>query len=63
MLMTEWDWEKALAAYYEDGKEDGIVQGREEGMIEVARKMKTRGRPLEEIIEDTGLSPEAIASL
>jgi hypothetical protein len=71
MLMTEWNWDDALAVRYEDGivvgREEGIVVGREEGIIvgreEIARKLKDRGRPLEEIAEDTGLDIEAIKSL
>ena len=35
-------------------------EGRAEGKLEVAGKMKAIGRPLKEIIEFTGLSPEAI---
>ncbi len=61
------------------GKEEGIALGKEEGIAigeerglekgkleekrEFARKMKKRGRPMEEIMEDTGLSQEEIESL
>jgi len=37
--------------------------GRAEGFMEVARKMLERGRPIEEILEFTGLSREEAESL
>lgn len=45
----------------------GIEQGKEEGLeskaTEIARKLKARGRPIDEIIADTGLSEEAVQKL
>jgi predicted transposase/invertase (TIGR01784 family) len=41
----------------------GINYAREEGIKEVARKIKSRGRSFEEIAEDTGLSLEEVAKL
>jgi predicted transposase/invertase (TIGR01784 family) len=41
----------------------GVNHAREEGAKEIARRLKTRGRPLEEIAEDTGLDMETIRSL
>jgi predicted transposase/invertase (TIGR01784 family) len=38
-------------------------EGRQEGQQEIARKMKARGRPLEEIAEDTGLTEAQIQEL
>ena len=35
-------------------------EGRAEGILEIARKMKNAGRPLSEIMEFTGLPPETI---
>jgi predicted transposase/invertase (TIGR01784 family) len=76
--MTEWDWDKALAAYYEDGKEDGIeqgiVKGREEGRVEgrekgrvegreeIARNALAKGIPPDMVHEITGLDLETIQS-
>jgi predicted transposase/invertase (TIGR01784 family) len=37
---------------------DGIQQGRQEGMLEIARKMKNRGIPANQIAELTDLSLE-----
>ena len=31
MLMTEWNWDDALAVRYEEGREQGIEQGMEKG--------------------------------
>ena len=41
----------------------GIIGARREEKAEIARKMKARGRPLEEIAEDTGLTVEQITKL
>jgi hypothetical protein len=43
--------------------EQGLEQGQERSRQETARKMKAHGRPLNHIIEDTGLSPEEIERL
>jgi predicted transposase/invertase (TIGR01784 family) len=41
----------------------GVNHARREGQKEIARRMKARGRPLEEIAEDTGLDVEAVRGL
>ena len=46
-----------------EGRAEGKVEGRTEGILEVARRMKARGRTPEEIVEDTGLSAEQIKRL
>jgi len=58
-LKNEWDNNSALAY----AKEKGIEEGREEGIEEVALKMKKRGFPAEEIAKATDLSIENIAAL
>ena len=62
-------WYKNKAAR-EAGRVEGKVEGLEEGLakghadkLEIARKMKTRGRSLSEIVEDTGLPLEAVEKL
>jgi predicted transposase/invertase (TIGR01784 family) len=55
MLTTEWNWNTAKEVWYEEG--------REESQKEIALKMKTVGKPVNEIIEFTGLSIEAIEKL
>ena len=63
MLLTEWNWDDALEVRYKEGREEGHEEGLEESRIQIARKMKTAGRPLSEITEFTGLSPEAIEQI
>jgi predicted transposase/invertase (TIGR01784 family) len=41
----------------------GVNTALEKQQIEIARKLKDRGRPLEEIVEDTGLDIDTIKSL
>ena len=48
-----------LKKYEEKGREEG----RKEEKLEIARKMLKRERPIEEIIEDTGLTKEEVKSL
>jgi predicted transposase/invertase (TIGR01784 family) len=44
-------------------REEGLKKGREEERFAIARKQLGRGRPIEEIMEDTGLSKKEIQSL
>jgi predicted transposase/invertase (TIGR01784 family) len=46
-----------------EGREEGREEGLREGQKEIARRMKNRGRSLEEIAEDTGLDMESIKRL
>ena len=62
--------ESQLMAYYSDleyaideGLEKGEAIGLEKKSKEIARRMKARGRPLDEILEDTGLDLETVKSL
>jgi hypothetical protein len=45
------------------GRREGEATGKAEEKLEIARKLKARGRLLEEIVEDTGLSQELIEKL
>jgi predicted transposase/invertase (TIGR01784 family) len=54
-LTVEWDWDTAFEVAHEEG--------REEKSLEIARRMKARGRTLEEISEDTDLDIETIKNL
>ncbi len=51
----------------EKGLEKGLERGKEEGektaKFEIARKMLTRERPIDEIIEDTGLTSDEIKAI
>ena len=55
MLALEWNLDDAKQAWFEDGMEQGIES--------VAIKMLRRGRPFDEIHEDTGLSLQRIQEL
>jgi predicted transposase/invertase (TIGR01784 family) len=46
-----------------EGRREGAFEGRREGAFEIARKMLVRGRPLEEIVEDSGLTKEEVEAM
>jgi predicted transposase/invertase (TIGR01784 family) len=68
-----------MNTYFIDGKDEGLKEGKEEGLregkeeglkegkkkreIEIARNMKGKNYPIEDIIDMTGLSAEEIAEL
>ena len=55
MLITEWNMDDALAVRFEEG--------REEGMKDMARKLKAMGIPPDQIAEASGLSAKAVECL
>jgi hypothetical protein len=55
MLMTEWNWDDALAVRYKEGREDKSE--------EIARNALAKGYSVEEINDLTGLAPEVIREL
>ena len=59
MLALEWNMNDALQARFDEGYEDGRNEERES----VAVKLIRRGRPLQEIHEDTGLSLQRLEQL
>ena len=59
MLSFEWDEEVYREALLEEGEE----RGREEGFLEIARRMKADGNTVDKIAHYTGLSEEVIAAL
>ena len=79
MLMTEWNWDDALAVRYEEGHDDGwdegleegIEKGREEGLeegrlnekLEIARNLLVKGSTPEFVSEITGLDMDTIEGL
>ncbi|GHU91115.1 hypothetical protein FACS189476_11690 [Spirochaetia bacterium] len=46
-----------------EAKEEGLALGLEQGQKQYARNMKVHGRPLNQIIEDTGLTVDQIEQL
>jgi predicted transposase/invertase (TIGR01784 family) len=59
--------EEVLLEEREEGRMEGRVEGRTEGSEEkaraIAKNMLKRNRPIDEIVEDTGLTREEILSL
>ena len=55
MLLTEWNWDDAISVRCEEA--------REEKALEIARKMKELGEPIEKIQIFTGLSTEVIQQI
>jgi flagellar biosynthesis/type III secretory pathway protein FliH len=48
MLLTEWNWDDALAVSKEEGWEEGREKGKEEGRREAAAEYAEQIRRLEE---------------
>jgi predicted transposase/invertase (TIGR01784 family) len=46
-----------------EGKIEGEAKGRHENRTEIIRRMKANGRPIEQIVEDTGLTAEEIEGI
>ena len=67
MLMTEWNWDDALAVRYEEGHDDGWEEGLEEGRgnekLEIARNLLAEGSTPEFVQKITGLDMETIEGL
>jgi predicted transposase/invertase (TIGR01784 family) len=63
MLMTEWNWDDALAVRYEEGHEDGEAKGLETAKINIARNLLAKGSTPEFVSEITGLDMDTIEGL
>jgi predicted transposase/invertase (TIGR01784 family) len=67
MLMTEWNWDDALAVRYEEGHDDGWEEGLEEGRgnekLEIARNLLAEGSTPEFVQKITGLDMDTIEGL
>jgi len=59
MLMTEWNWDDALAVRYEEGHEEGW----EAAKINIARNLLAKGSTPEFVSEITGLDMDTIEGL
>ena len=57
------DEAQALHHAEQQGIQQGIQKGVDERSIEIARKLLKRNRPIDEIVEDTGLTREEIENL
>ena len=56
---AELDYWSAMKTSFKEGKEEGI----QVGLTAAAKKMLKRNRPIDEIIEDTGLTREEVEGL
>jgi predicted transposase/invertase (TIGR01784 family) len=63
MLVAEWDNETAMRISREEGIAEGEARGEAKKQREFAHKLLKRGTPIEQIIEDTGLSLADIIAL
>ena len=65
--MRRWADASVLEHAYESGEQKGLEKGLEKGLKDARRqivlKLLRRNRPIEEIIEDTGLTAEEITAL
>ena len=58
-MITEQDYYNII----DTAREDGLAIGKAEGLIEVAKSMKTMGIPEETISRATGLSKSEVGAL
>ena len=58
-----WDYNVNINEAKKEGMESGLQQGAQNEKIEIAKKMKQKEIPIEEIIEITGLTKEEIEKL
>jgi hypothetical protein len=67
MLLTEWNWDDALAVQREEGREEGLEKGREEGektkALETAKNALQEGLAIELVRKITGLDLETVNNL
>ena len=71
MLYVEFDLEVAKRIWREEAREDGLEEGIREGekkgekkkAIEMAKKMLIKNKPMDEIIEFTGLTEKQILNI
>ena len=60
---VEHDRISGLNGAREEGEQIGREEGRTEEKLEIARKMKSKGLPLAEVVDITGLSLETIEQM
>ena len=59
----QWDIAVREREAAREARKEGREEGEKKAQLDIARKLLGRGRPIEEIIEDTGLTGEEIQSL
>ena len=67
MLLTDWNWDEAMEVAKEEAWKDSRAEGQAEGerkrSFDIAKKLRMRGDPLDEIANLTGLTVEQIQGL
>ena len=61
--MYRTDYESDMATSWDNGKLEGVREGEHNRSLQIAQRMLKRGRPVDEISEDTGLTVEEIKAL
>jgi predicted transposase/invertase (TIGR01784 family) len=62
-LMVYRDLKGVIDTSFEEGKIEGEIEGEKKKAIEVAKRMKESGEPMEKISQFTGLTKEAIENI
>ena len=60
-MTTERDKRNIAYTYWAEGKEEGLVQGREEGRMAIVKRMAAKGYPVAEIATIAGLTESEAA--
>jgi predicted transposase/invertase (TIGR01784 family) len=60
IMFERWAITKGLQEGRQQGLQQGLQEGRQEEKLEIAKKLLARNRPIDEIVEVTGLSCEDI---
>ena len=63
MLTTEFDMMAVLKVRGEEAREEGFKEGRKEVIYNVAKNLLKVNRPIDEIIEVTGLARDEVEKL
>ena len=63
MLYTEFNLDDAMAVRYEEGREDGLEEGRVNEKLEIARNALVKGAAFEFVHEITGLDLDTLKDL
>ena len=63
IFLTEYDEKKHLRHTFEEGKEEGRIEGREDKLLELIQKKRAKGRSVETIAEELEEDVETIRCL
>lgn len=63
IFLTEYDEKKHLRHTFEEGEEEGRIEGREDKLLELIQKKRAKGRSVETIAEELEEDVETIRCL